>query len=141
MPARKDYETARKCTRCEVTQPLSNFYKSSKKRKDGSQTYLHLCKKCSAAKSLLQVRKTNYKKYGITEQIYEEERKKQNFSCLICENHEDTEFLGKLNIDHDHKTGKYRGLLCTNCNLGLGKFKDEPKLLKKAIEYLNAHST
>lgn len=141
MPARKDYETEKECTNCGVTKPLSHFWKSSKKRKDGSQTYLHHCKKCSAVKSLLHMRKSNYKKYGITEQIYEEERKKQDFSCLICKQHEDTEFLGKLNVDHDHKTGKYRGLLCTNCNHGLGKFKDDPELLKKAIEYLNAHST
>lgn len=141
MPARKDYETEKQCTNCKVSQPLSNFWKSSKKRKDGSQTYLHHCKKCSSIKSSIQMRKSNFKKYGITEQIYEEERKKQNFSCLICNQHEDTEFLGKLNVDHDHKTGKYRGLLCTNCNHGLGKFLDNPELLKKAIEYLNAHST
>jgi len=39
-------------------------------------------------------------------------------------------------IDHDHETGKVRGILCVNCNLGLGSFKDNPKVLKNAINYL-----
>ena len=43
----------------------------------------------------------------------------------------------KLSIDHCHKTGKVRGLLCKHCNHGLGKFKDDVNLLKIAIDYLN----
>ncbi len=41
------------------------------------------------------------------------------------------------NIDHDHKTGQLRGLLCHNCNVGLGHFKDNPELLHRAAEYLH----
>lgn len=52
--------------------------------------------------------------------------------CVIC----GTET--KLVVDHDHKTEKFRGLICSNCNLGLGKFKDDPELLEFARMYLLA---
>lgn len=52
--------------------------------------------------------------------------------CAICSKPSRT----RLHIDHNHKTGKYRGLLCSPCNIGLGHFKDSPSLLRKAIEYL-----
>lgn len=53
-------------------------------------------------------------------------------TCAICQ----SKPRARLHIDHNHKTGKYRGLLCDNCNLGLGHFKDSPTLLALAIEYL-----
>lgn len=43
---------------------------------------------------------------------------------------------GSLSLDHDHKTGKFRGWLCFSCNTTLGKFKDDPALLRRAIVYL-----
>lgn len=55
--------------------------------------------------------------------------------CVIC-GVETT----KLVVDHCHKTGSIRGLLCTNCNLGLGHFKDDPLLLEFAIQYLHANA-
>lgn len=51
--------------------------------------------------------------------------------CNICKI-----VLSKPCIDHDHKTGKIRGVLCPNCNAALGLFKDDPTLLKEAIKYL-----
>ena len=63
----------------------------------------------------------------------------QGNSCAIC----GAKPKGRrLAVDHDHKTGKIRGLLCMPCNTALGKFRDDPKLLRKAIKYLekaNAH--
>ena len=47
---------------------------------------------------------------------------------------------GKIFADHNHKTEKFRGWLCQECNLGLGAFKDDPKRLRKAIAYLRKHS-
>lgn len=59
--------------------------------------------------------------------------KNQNNCCMIC-GKSFNEVL--LNIDHDHKTGKVRGLLCSKCNIGLGNFRDNITLLKNAIVYL-----
>jgi hypothetical protein len=59
----------------------------------------------------------------------------QNNCCAICGLHKDT-FQKQLAVDHDHKTGEPRGLLCLNCNNGLGKLKDSVELLEKAINYL-----
>ena len=56
--------------------------------------------------------------------------KKEITQCVICGNNE------KLVVDHDHKTGKVRGILCNNCNTGLGMLQDNPKLLLRAISYL-----
>lgn len=56
--------------------------------------------------------------------------------CFICFIPE-IECNRKLSIDHCHKTGKFRGWLCDNCNTGLARFKDNPISLQKAINYLN----
>jgi len=58
---------------------------------------------------------------------------KQKHLCAICG---ERELKRLLSIDHDHKTNKVRGLLCGKCNQGLGLFRDNVELLKKAIKYL-----
>jgi len=60
--------------------------------------------------------------------------KKQKNRCAICGK---KEAKRAISIDHNHKTKKVRGLLCHQCNIGLGMFRDSPSLLKKAIKYLN----
>lgn len=59
----------------------------------------------------------------------------QEGRCAICQRHE-SELRTIMHIDHDHVTGKARGLLCSECNLGLGKFRDSPAFLASAIAYL-----
>ena len=66
---------------------------------------------------------------------YKEMAKKQNGRCAIC----GKEIWDKLRADHNHETGKPRGLLCDNCNWGLGNFKDSIELLNKSIEYLKRY--
>lgn len=58
----------------------------------------------------------------------------ENGTCDICG--KPREGNRRLRVDHDHKTEKFRGLLCHDCNVGLGHFKDDPDLLQKAIDYL-----
>jgi hypothetical protein len=65
--------------------------------------------------------------------------KEQGGVCAICST--DTPGgRGQFHADHDHNTNQPRGVLCHNCNVALGNFKDNPELLQKAIEYLNKHS-
>lgn len=74
--------------------------------------------------------------YGMTVDEYEVMRIVQNYRCAICGKNEEAERYGKLHIDHDHETGKVRGLLCTACNHGLGRFEDSPERLEIAADYL-----
>ena len=83
------------------------------------------------------------KRYGIDLDGYNALRKQQNYCCVICEVHETEVSQGRattpdtaLHVDHDHATGKVRGLLCTNCNIILGKCYDKIETLNKAIQYL-----
>ena len=76
------------------------------------------------------------KTYGINLDQYNELLKKQNGCCAICQR-PSKELKKRLGIDHDHTTGKIRGLLCYECNYGLGYFKDNSSFLLRAIDYLD----
>ena len=70
----------------------------------------------------------------MTYDLYEEMLIQQNFKCLICDgSHSDEK---KLHVDHNHNTGRVRGLLCNNCNNGMGKLGDSIERLQKTINYL-----
>lgn len=71
--------------------------------------------------------------FGIELEEYEKMLQHQNGACKICKYSNGNK---KLAVDHDHKTGKIRGLLCQSCNLGLGHFKDDQELLQLASLYL-----
>jgi hypothetical protein len=79
------------------------------------------------------------RKYGITIEGYNLILKEQNFSCAICKSGKPGG-MGSFPVDHDHKTGKIRGLLCNQCNFGLGAFKDNEDILLKAINYLRKNN-
>lgn len=96
-----------------------------------------MCKSCynikqfGRTKLCQTVRKS---RYGITEEEFQSKRISQNNKCAIC----NKEFL-KPCVDHDHVTGKFRGLLCQICNRGIGHFKDNVVLLAAAIVYLESY--
>ncbi len=79
--------------------------------------------------------------FKITIEDYHELLNIQNNVCAICGQPETAKNskgeIRPLGIDHDHKTGLVRGLLCHKCNVGLGCYNDSPELLDKAKEYLN----
>lgn len=74
--------------------------------------------------------------YGITLADYDALLARQNGVCFICQTKPRDQTLA---VDHYHPTDFVRGLLCRDCNLGLGNFKDDPRLIRRAIAYLEAH--
>src|SRR5258707_6334356 len=77
--------------------------------------------------------------FGISKDDYLTLLAKQNGGCAICGRTESDVRGHKLAVDHCHKTKITRGLLCSNCNMGIGKFKDNIKLLEAAIMYMRSH--
>jgi len=73
--------------------------------------------------------------FGVSEDDYNELFKNQSGGCAICGKHQN-ELSRSLCVDHCHDTGKIRGLLCSDCNVGIGRLKDSLENLKNAIEYL-----
>ena len=140
----------KRCPKCKRDLNISKFHRSSK-RKDGYQLW---CKDCGLAAKRLQYRKNRreavtlfarkyiLKKYGLELKDYLRILNEQNGVCAICGNKETQKSnprgkVDSLRVDHDHKTGKIRGLLCAKCNFGIAQFNDSISLLQKAIKYLN----
>ena len=145
----------KQCTKCAIKKELK-FFSRDKRQKDG---HFYYCKECCAIKDkarygkqsveIGQAAKEHYannktkvrnrhlqKMYGIDLEHYNEMRKQQLFSCLICNTHED-DLPRSLFVDHCHTTGRVRGLLCRDCNFLLGLARDSKETLEKAIKYLN----
>ncbi len=85
------------------------------------------------------------KNHGITVEDYNRMKKAQDGKCAICGQVETminsaSKKTLELAVDHCHVTGTIRELLCSQCNNGLGRFKDSPELLEKAAEYIRKHT-
>jgi len=77
-------------------------------------------------------------KYGLNQEQFKALLSAQDNRCAICENEFSNFVKGrKLHVDHGHTTGHIRGLLCRNCNQGLGLFSDSVNILRHASQYLN----
>lgn len=131
---------AKECTKCGQTKPLTEFFRN---RCNGPEARRSDCKSCNQAKYADWSRRNPIKrraidrkhKYGITQEQFEALFKSQDGACAICLTKDDFG-RGAIHVDHDHKTGGVRGLLCVRCNAGLGYFRDDPDLLLKSVEYL-----
>lgn len=151
----------KKCTKCGEMKSILDFYKDRKKYKGGRKKLptnygrVSQCKACyrkyerswkdrnrnsinagQRRRNKLDQSRKSYLKwaYGITLQQYNKILIEQNHVCAICgeqniRNH-------KLDIDHDHKTKRIRGLLCRKCNVIIGLAKDNPQHLLKIVQYL-----
>lgn len=134
------------CTKCKQEKPLSEYsHKRAKNRKPGLQPR---CKACASADTKswresqdLDKLKDKYlqRTYGVTLQWYQDTLALQNNQCPICSTA--FTFHGELNadspvVDHCHTTGKVRGIICNECNRGLGYFHDNAHALRMAANYL-----
>jgi hypothetical protein len=119
-------DSDRKCYKCGHWKLLNQF-PLNKKSKSGRHSYCYVCFK--------EYRRQWVRKhfYGLSEEDFNKAFEESNGACGMCGRHED------LVIDHCHRTGKFRGLICRLCNGILGRFKDNTDLLQRAIEYLNKH--
>lgn len=134
-----------RCSRCGRNKPLADFHKQSNStRKQKVQSY---CKDCTREYTR-EYRLKNPRKMEQYDRDYQRQVKfnlepgeydlildAQNYECAICKIDID-DVPKEFAVDHNHLTGKVRGLLCGHCNLGLGHFKDNIVSLQSAIEYL-----
>jgi len=74
------------------------------------------------------------RQYGLSQTDYDELLAKQDGVCAIC--HLANPNGRALSVDHDHETDAVRGLLCLHCNSGLGQFRDDSELLRRALAYM-----
>jgi hypothetical protein len=130
------------CSRCNVEQPLGDFHidkRSGKPRSycKGCQRQLNAEWRERNKEKVLEKNKEYQLKhklknrYNLSEEEYQEAVVIADGKCAICRKDE------KLFIDHCHETEKFRGLLCTRCNTGLGMFWDDIDNLQRAAGYLS----
>jgi len=148
----------KQCPKCKNILSEDKFNKSN--RRDGLQTYCRSCHnsiqrekynndpmakvkrqlRAGRRKSLkpeAQRRSELKRLYGITLEQYVEMFVKQNEVCAVCKNSCITK--KSLSVDHDHETGKVRGLLCNRCNRALGMFMDDENILLSAAAYVKKY--
>jgi hypothetical protein len=140
------------CRDCGLTLPLSEFYRSQIRRSGINIR----CKKCSSEKAMKWVDENPDKaldghlrrKFGITLEQYNTLLAEQGGVCAICgeepriystpggRRRHGRQVRPRLVVDHDHVTGKVRGLLCHPCNSGIGNLKDDVATVRAALKYL-----
>lgn len=136
------------CRICKIQKDSSQFYNGDTK----TGRLASYCKECekirnrnwhlrNPEKAKLKNRRKNWKRRGITitDTIYQDLLKEQQGRCKACLRLE-TELWTALSVDHDHTTGKIRGLLCGRCNWVLGLVEDNEKLLCALSKYLKIKS-
>lgn len=141
----------RLCRRCGESKNRDEFHKASR-RKDGLQTWCKVCQAESHAAWVAtnrgranEISRRSYankgregqraRLYGMAPGEYAALFERQDGRCAVCRA-PDGEVYNGLHVDHCHRTRRVRGLLCALCNTAIGKFKDDPALLRRASEYL-----
>ncbi len=117
------------CTRCGEIKPINNFLRDVS-NKTGKANICKSCRKNTYLKTLYKIDVIQYNK------MLEE----QDYKCAICKEPETskdrTGNIRNLAVDHCHRTGKVRRLLCSKCNTTLGKYKEDIRLFQNFINYI-----
>lgn len=135
------------CTSCAVEKTEQEFSPDSR-YKSGLRSQCDLCRRTAQERTTRN--RWLRRIYGITVEEYERLESEQNGLCAVCGCKEtrstrsskrvwEYNLTPRLVVDHDHVTGKIRGLLCHKCNVGIGQLNDDPKLLRAALTYLEEH--
>ena len=158
-PMRFNLQVTKTCPTCEKKLPLTDYYIRKETGRPRGE-----CKECEYTRTMqrpvekrtaegklwkqnnpdkviAQKRRESCRKYGIDETyiptilglVFTQD------NCDICKRSLEKEEIAILNIDHDHTTNKFRGLLCNNCNWGIGQFNDNVELMKAAIFYIETN--
>ena len=141
----------KRCSKCHEEKEITDFYIQRKATKTTAAYAYSQCKVCSLKDSHLRyspLRDYKFKlkrKYGLSWDEYLVLYHSQQGRCKICDIF--LQLPGNINaermkagvIDHSHDTGKIRGLLCVNCNVGIGLLQDDLDIVEKAFKYLKVH--
>jgi hypothetical protein len=127
----------KRCSKCGEHKKASDFYDSQSR--NGS--WCRACFRVDYVNRKDAIRwQRIFRGYGLSRADYEIMLKTQSGVCDICKKPEHNARFKFLAVDHDHATGKVRGLLCHRCNAGLGNFNDDARLLSEAIRFIERHS-
>ncbi len=132
----------KKCRTCKTTKTVSDFAKNP----TGIQGVRGTCKDCRPKDTRLTIRGRNVRyKYGIELDEFVGMYEDQGGQCVICSIDVDLyapedRKANVAHVDHCHTTGKIRALLCHQCNVGIGAFREDIEVLENAIQYIKDHS-
>ena len=108
-----------------------HYFANHEKYKERARSYYQRSKHLKRAHYLSRRDEILRSRYGINENTYNEMYSRQEGLCAICGTHKD-----RLDVDHCHTTNKVRGLLCNNCNRGIGHLQEDVNVMTNAIKYL-----
>lgn len=155
-------ELTRRCIFCDVIKPIEEFHRNGARRKDGTSGPRTDCKACSTEvhrryveknkDRINEKRRKNYQnlltgiklkvsragvrtRYNLSDDQYRKMLQRQKGRCAICHVSQDAA-RRRFDVDHCHKTGIIRGLLCIRCNRGIGLLRDDFTIIKRAMRYL-----
>lgn len=129
----------KKCSICKQLKEITTGFHKDARTITGYASACRVCRKRYTDRQHRPVNRVSglptdnaaLRRYGLTLEDWKHLRTRTE--CEICA----APFVGAPHIDHSHDTGKVRGLLCTRCNVGLGMFRDNPKFLQAAVNYLS----
>lgn len=114
---------------------MRSYFKNHEVNKAVRRDRIRKARQAGLKNNPAQQRAWRLKKYGLTVAQFDSMLASQNSRCRICEN-ENPGGVNGWQVDHNHRTGETRGILCHHCNVGLGHFRDNPDLLRTAAAYL-----